>query len=117
MKNRNRLAVIMCAVIVVFCFTIRRINLESSYNQAVSYLECGDYASALEIIEDLGDYRHTRQLKNYALALQHSDSDSYSSKTVAKSYISLISTGYSGELCNEIRELAKELKLKSAQKG
>ncbi len=117
MKNRNKLAIIMCIVIVAFCFTIRRVNLESSYNQAVAYLECGDYDSALEIIEDLGDYRHTRQLKNYALALQYSNSDSYSSKTVAKSYISLISSGYCGELCNEIRDLAKSLKLESAQKG
>lgn len=107
MKNRNRFAVIMCIAIVIACFIVRRISLEASYNQAVSYLECGDYASALEIMEDLGDYRHTRQLKNYALALQYSNSDSCSSKTIAKSYISLISTGYCGELCDEIREFKK----------
>ncbi len=112
MKNTKpslagKAALIILAVVLIFT-GVRRISMDARYETAVDSLECGDYQSALETFEALGDYRFSRQLKNYTLALIYSESDIASAKSVARSYISLISEGYRGDLCEDIKAFKLE---------
>ncbi len=98
------IAAVICVLFIAVCFVIRGINRSSNYSAAVEYLKEGDYTSALEIFENLGSYRDSRQLKNYALALQSADSGGLSAHILARTYISRISESYNGELSEQIRE-------------
>lgn len=103
-KSRVTITVtVICAVFLIACLGIREINRRSGYNEAVQYIETGDYESALEIFERLGSYRDTRALKNYAKALCYAEESSASGEILARAYISQISESYRGEFYEEIR--------------
>ena len=102
MRNRktrvNAIAAILCVLFVAGCLCIRWVNRGGNYDDAIRCLEAGDYETALEIFERLGNYRDVRQLRNYALALQSADSGSASAFILARTYISRISVSYDGAL-------------------
>lgn len=108
MRNRktrvNAIAAILCVLFVAGCLCIRWVNRGGNYDDAIRCLEAGDYETALEIFERLGNYRDVRQLRNYALALQSADSGSASALILARTYISRISVSYDGALCEQIRQ-------------
>lgn len=108
MKNRktrvNAVTAVLCVLFVAVCLCIRTVNRGGNYNDAVRCLEAGDYETALEIFENLGNYRDVRHLRNYALALRSADSGSASAFILARTYISRISASYDGALCEQIRQ-------------
>ena len=108
MKSRktrvNAIAALLCVLFVAGCLCIRGVNRGDHYGDAIRCLEAGDYETALEIFENLGNYRDVRPLRNYALALQSADSGSASAFILARTYISRISESYDGALCEQIRQ-------------
>ena len=100
----NAIAEILCVLFVAGCLCIRGVNRGGNYDDAIRCLEAGDYETALEIFERLGNYRDVRQLRNYALALQSADSGSASALILARTYISRNSVSYDGALCEQIRQ-------------
>ena len=66
MRNRktrvNAIAAILCVLFVAGCLCIRWVNRGGHYDDAISCLVAGDYETAREIFDRLGDYRGVRPL-------------------------------------------------------